>query len=123
MKHSKYTFLQYLFDNIPEYKQYWLVNDFKRWQRAPELRTLGIAVATLLWFTEDELKQGRNKHLKFIFDLIENMLNSDNEDAQYAAYMMFLESLYFRNDEIPYNLYSKFLGHKSKEAMREIEQS
>ena len=126
MNYTKYTFLQYLFDNISEYKEYWLVNDFERWKRAPELRTFGIAAHTLLSFTIDEIEKGSNKYLKLIFNLIEDMLNSDNEDAQYAAYMMFLDSLFNTSSHsdttVPYNLWVHLLGSKSKEAIKEIEQ-
>jgi hypothetical protein len=152
MNYTQENFLQYLFNNIPEYKQYW-VNASKGWEDSldyshleylfydkpedkqclldilkkredkPYFRTFGMEAQTLLWFTVSEIEKGNSRYLKLIFDLIEDMLNSDNEDAQYAAYMMFLESLYFRSDELPSNLYSKYLGSKSKEAIDEIARS
>ncbi|MFK7974469.1 MAG: hypothetical protein AB8B66_06415 [Rickettsiaceae bacterium] len=90
MKYTKNLFIQHLINNIPEYKKYWL-NDIDGW--LPSKRTLNTETGTLLHFMVDEIEEGRDKYLPFIFDLVEDMLKSGDEAAEYAAYMMFLESL------------------------------
>ena len=125
MNYTEEKFLQYLFDNIPSYREYHF-NEYKWWKNDNKSKNLGLETMVLLHFTVDELEEGNTQYLKFIFNLIEDMLNSDNEDAQYAAYMMFLDSLFNTSSHsdttVPYNLWVHLLGSKSKEAIKEIEQ-
>ena len=122
---TKDIFLQYLFDNISEYKEYWLEES---WVDTPEEADIGVEANILVRFTIDEIKKGNTKYLKFIFDLIEDMLNSDDEQvSEYAAYITFMEDLYnitsHDDSNILYNTYNPLLGPLSRQAMDNIHES
>ncbi|XVN41712.1 MAG: hypothetical protein RCO49_04295 [Rickettsia endosymbiont of Argas persicus] len=87
--YSKEALVQYLIDNIPEFKEYW--ESEKKWRNTN--RTYHTEIKCLLRFVDDEIEHDNIRHLPFIFNLIEELVECGNEDAENAAWTMFLEDI------------------------------
>ncbi|MGX6960780.1 MAG: hypothetical protein ACIPMY_06215 [Rickettsia endosymbiont of Pentastiridius leporinus] len=118
--YSKEALVQYLIQNISEYKEYWK-KEIEGWEKSE--RTFHLEMISLLHFTKNQIEQNETKHLRFIFNLIENLLDCGNEDADNAAWTIFLEGLPYLPDKyctLSFDAYNKYLGPKSLKALEII---
>lgn len=94
--YSKEVLVQYLINNVAEYEEYH--KQAREGWEDYEI-TYHTEMRWLLRFTENQIAQNETKHLRFIFNLIENLLDCNNEDADNAAWTMFLEGLPYLPDK------------------------
>jgi len=118
--YSKEALVQYLLDNVTEYKEY-----RKRAREGWEDYeiTYHTEMRWLLRFTKIQIAQNETKYLRFIFNLIENLLDCNDEDADNAVWTMFLENMPYTPDKyytFSLDAYSKYLGPKSLKALEII---
>jgi len=118
--YSKEALVQYLIDNIPEYQEYH-EREKEGWEDY-EI-TYHTEMGWLLDFTGEEINNERTKYLPFIFNLIEELVECNDENAENAAWTIFLEGLPYLPDKyctFSLDAYSKYLGPKSLEALEII---
>ncbi|WP_342270794.1 DUF7674 family protein [Rickettsia endosymbiont of Orchestes rusci] len=119
--YSKEALVKYLIDNIPEYKEYH--EKEKEWW-GEDKRTYHTEIGCLLDFTGKEIDNENTKYLPFIFNLIEELVECDDENADNAAWTMFLEDIPRETCDIhpkfSVDACRKYLGPKSLKALEII---
>ena len=123
IKYTKHNAISYIIELFPEFEKY--LDDYLEYWGHDGIKLISQTFYALSTFIKGKLKSRDFKNLKEIFDLIEEFNIFGDEDVQYGASIIFLESLInssgWNEEETPYSSYIHLLGKESKDFCREYD--
>ena len=110
------TSIDELLKKFPDFQDAWdaHVKDWKEYDESK--RTIGIDLNAFLDFISDKLEKNESYDYKKVFDFIEKLVVTGDEDVSTAATTIFLEGLVNTSSHgrFPSRSFTKYLGRKSK---------